>query len=344
MLLRPTGRIELEHRAFFVAGSPEAGNLVVATNDGHLSILSAELKVIGSHLLSFKIRCISAHPSDGQIAVVEDRTGSLVVLDTDGVQLHRIPPPQFGDENLNRLYRGYDDCYFDDSGHFLWLVAPSIVDVEIRLFETRTWSLIDKAVAKDPFRNSSCIFTGTGGPDLLTLWMADGQGGQQIYWLKREESRFACIPEPRITNTIPPVFSPSRHEFLVVDNGGAIRKFSFPDIVAVGPAAESNDEDDPFAESLCYLNERHALAGTNQGRIFLLDTVRMTVKEEVTVEGHESRPMSDYYPRMANDLQLCTDISSFCRRGDIICFVCRSDRGTGLAGWKSTLLWLSVGR
>src|SRR5258708_7413678 len=188
MLHTPTGRIELQHRAFFIRGSTEVGNLVVAANDGRLSILNSDFAASRSHNLSSKIRSIATDSLSGNIAVIEDRSGSLVVLDINGVRLHSIPRPQFGDENLNQLHPGYEDCCFSDSGEFLWLVAPSIVDVEIRMFETQTWSQVHRSIAKDPFGNSSCLFASTGIADFFTLWLADGQGEQQVNWLKREGS------------------------------------------------------------------------------------------------------------------------------------------------------------
>jgi hypothetical protein len=145
-----------------------------------------------------------------------------------------------------------------------------------------------------------------------------------------------------LTNTIPPVFSPSGEQVLVVSESNAICKYVFPTMHQIGSPLESGNEDDPFAESLEYLNERQALASSREGRIFLVDTVRVKIEEEVAVEGHEPRPIGEYYPTLANERGLGTDISYFARLGSMIFFVCRRDRGRGLAEWQDTLLWLSV--
>ncbi len=163
-----------------------------------------------------------------------------------------------------------------------------------------------------------------------------------MYWLRRTRSGFSCTPEPKLKNTTPPVFSPGGKHVLVVNEDNAICGYDFPTMRQVGSPLESGDEDNPFAGSLCYLDERQALAGTEEGRVFAVDTVRMKLGEEVAVEGHEPRPIGEYYPTLAHERGLATDIGHFLRLGDAVVFVYRRDRGTGPVGWKDTLLWLSL--
>jgi hypothetical protein len=127
-----------------------------------------------------------------------------------------------------------------------------------------------------------------------------------------------------------------------VNEDGAICKYFFPNMDQVDPALESGDEDNPFAESLVYLNERQALASTNEGRVFMVDTARLAIEDEVAVEGHEPRPIGEYYPTLAHEGGLATDISWFTKLGDAIIFVFRRDRGIGLPGWKDSLLLYST--
>jgi hypothetical protein len=69
----------------------------------------------------------------------------------------------------------------------------------------------------------------------------------------------------------------------------------------VGSPLESEDEDNPFAESLAYLNDRQALVSTNEQRIFVMDTRQMKIEAEVSLEGHEPQPISEYYPTLAKE-------------------------------------------
>jgi hypothetical protein len=73
--------------------------------------------------------------------------------------------------------------------------------------------------------------------------------------------------------------------------------------------------------------------------VFLIDTNRMASVEEVVIEGHEPRPIHEYYPSLAKERGLATDISWFTRLGNGTAFVYRRDDGVLLEEWKDSLLW-----
>ena len=344
MLLKPDGRIDLEHRAsFFLRGAPPRSVVLATAEDGQLTIVSPDLKKTHLRRLPSRIRAVSPHPANRCLAWVDGGSGVVTVQKLDGSRPLEIPAPQPQEGSPKWLKPGFEDCYFDDGGEFLWLAARrNAEECEIHLLEAGSWSPVDKATVNDPFGGSSCSFHPTGRPGLISLWLAAGQDGQQVYWLKRTRSGFSCTLERQLTNTIPPVFSPSGKHVLVVNENYAVCKFDFPAMRQVGPPLESEDEDNLFSESLCYLNERQALASTNEQRIFVVNTSQMKVEEEVALEGHEPRPIGEYYPTLAKERGLSTDISYFARLGEVILFVYRRDRRTGLAGWEDSLLWLSV--
>jgi hypothetical protein len=346
MFLKPDGKIDLEYRAFLgLRGTPFRSVVVAAAQDGQLSILSPDLKSVQSCRLPSKVRAISPHPSDQRLAWVDERTGLLSVQDFRGTRLLEIAPLRAPETRPEVIHPGFDDCCYSEDGCYLWTVAPSISgDVMVQLHDAETGVTLEHATIKDPFGGSSCSFHPTARPDLLSVWLAAGNPDMvQVFWLKRTCNGFSCTLESRLGNTIPPVFSPSGDQFLVLREDFAICKFDFPTMQQIGlPLYADEDEDNPFTESLCYLNDRQALAGTNEQRIFVVDTDRMEVEAEVSLEGHEPRPVGEYYPSLAKEQGLGTDISYFTRLGDVIFFVYRRDRGTGLAGRKDGLLYLSA--
>jgi hypothetical protein len=344
MSLKPDGKIDLEHRAYhFLRGAPPRSVIIGAADGDQLSIVSPDLRKVELRRLPSKIRAACPHPADQRLAWVDGKAGSLAVQDFHGSRLLEIAPPQVRETMPVWIQRGFDDCFYSEDGLFLWTIAPSDSgDVVVQLHEAETGVTTDKATLKDPFGGSSCSFHPIGRPGLTSLWLAAGQDGQQVYWLKRTRSGVSCALEAKLRNTSPPVFSPKGKRLLVVNEEQALCQFDFPAMRQVGSLLELGDEDDSFASSLCYLNDRQALAGTNEQRIFVVDTVRMMVEEEVAIEGHEPRLIGEYYPTLAKERGLGTDISYFARLGDVIVFVYRRDRGTGLAGWKDSLLWLSV--
>jgi hypothetical protein len=267
--------------------------VIAAAEDGQLSIVSPDLKKVQMCRLPSKVRAVSPHPSDQHLAWVDGKTGSLTVQDFHESRLLEIAPPEVRETTPAWIQRGFDDCFFSEDGRFLWTIAPlNSEDMVVQLHEAETGATIAKATVKDPFGGSSCSFHHTERPDLTSLWLAAGQDGQQVYWLQRTRSGFSCTLEAKLKNTIPPVFSPNGEQLLVVNEDHAICKFDYPAMQQVGSPLESEDEDNPFTESLCYLNDRQALVSTNEQRLFVVDTVRMQVQAEVSLEGHEPRPIS----------------------------------------------------
>jgi WD40 repeat protein len=343
MFLKPDGRIDLDHRADYIRGIPHESVVLAAARDGQVSFLSPDLKEVRLRRLPSKIRAISPHPSDRRLAWVDEKTGSITVQDFDGSQLLEIAPPSIQKTKPAWVQWGFDDCYFDEDGRFLWTITPlESRDVVVQLHEAKTGTMLDYATLKDPFSGSSWSFYSTGKPGLVAIWLAACNPDMvQGFSLKRTGKKFICALESQLTNVIPLNFSPSGDHFLVVNEDHEICKFKFPAMQQVGLPLASGDEDNPFTESL-YLDDRLALASTNEGRIFVVDTLHMHIESEVSLEGHEPRPIAEYYPSLAKETGLATDISWFLRLGDIIIFVYRRDRSTGLENWKDTLLWLKT--
>jgi hypothetical protein len=260
----------------------------------------------------------------------------LLIQSIDGKNIDQVKP-----DNAS----GLCDCYFDEGGDGLWLAAPiSDEACQLSLMEMKGWSVTQRAVVEDRFGQSSFTFHATGMPGLASLWVAAGQDGQEVYLLKREGSGFCCIQLEELTNCIPPVFSQDGAELSTVTENNSVCRFAFPSMKRLGRPLLSGYADDPFAESLCYMDSHHALAGTREQRILLFDTTTMQIEDEIAIEGHEPRPIGEYYPTLAKEGGLTTDISWFSRVGNVIVFVFRRDRGTGLNGWQDSLLWYSVRR
>ena len=343
MPLKPDGRIDLEHRAEHLRGSTEGLVIFAASEDGHVSLVDLGKNLIQVQRPSAKLRAISPHPSGPLFAFVDGVSGSLEIQSFDGKKIAKIDPPRIKDGASRSITPGFVDCYFDEGGDVLWLVARlSNEECQLSLVDTKGWSITRSAGVEDRFGQSSFSFHSTGKPGLVSLWIAAGQDGQEVHSLKQKGFSFSFNRMDKLTNCIPPAFSQDGSELLVVTENYSICRYAFPSMKQLGPPLLSGDEDNPFAESLCYLDSQHALAGTGEQRIFLVDTATMQIEDEIAIEGHEPRPIGEYYPTLAKERGLGTDITWFTRLGSVIVFVFRRDRGTGLKGWKDSLLWYSV--
>jgi hypothetical protein len=266
-----------------------------------------------------KIACCSPHPVEPLLAVVEQKTCRLRVLSFDG-------SPIFEEATAP----GMLCCRFDSSGDYLWCAARLSKDkVEIQLRETASWRILGRDVVQDPFGGSDASLHPDGGTKAMALWLAAGQDGQCVYSITRDGVRIGCALDPRLRDTTPPVFLPNSEEFLV-NEGDDVKRYnaaSAEDLAAedleaqdLGVCESPFGEDDPFDCFMCYLNDSWALAGSVNGRIAVIHAPDMRILAELVVEGHEPRPAEAYFPALADDDAICTDISSFERVGDFVIF------------------------
>lgn len=218
----------------------------------------------------------------------------------------------------------------------MWVVAPlNLNEHEVQVIETETWFVVARTRVDAPFSGSYCSFHRTPKSNMVALWIAARQDGQQLLWLTRSGSGIDWTAGP--SRTIPPAFAPNGGTFLVIDENNVICMFDYPSMKQVGSFLASGLEDDPFSCSLCFIDDRYALAGTASGRILMVDTSTMTLGEEVIIEGHEPRPTREYFPGL-NDSTLCTDIDWFTRSGRRVFFISRRDDASGPGGWKDSIL------
>ena len=339
MLLKPTAITDLSHRAYYLRGAPGRNTVVAAAGDGSVSTIE-DFRLIHGTRVADRVSAISPHPKNATLAWIEGNPGKLAVLDPLGRRGFEIFPPstQSGTWEFNQ--KGFEDCRFDESGERLWLAAHiGNDDVELSVVDGQTGTLISKSVVHDPFGESSCSFHTTNWPGRLALWLAAGQDGQIVYWLHASPDGFTWDQEVVLQNTTPPAFCADGSTFLVCDECGGIAQYDYATGRKLGPTVRSPDEDGRFAESHCYLDSDRAIAATNEGRVFLIDTRRMAIVDEVVVEGHEPRPIHEYYPTLKDSDELATDISWFKRVNDSIAFIVRRDPGIGLDGWTDSLLW-----
>lgn len=265
VLVRPQKTIKIGHRAYFLRSAPHQPSSVAASEEGRISFLSFRGAARHSIKRRSKISAVSLHPKKPLLAMVE--SGRLTVIQFNGSSVFKEVGLGARQGTTDDVCRGFDDCFFDESGDYLWCsAARSRDEVEVQLRRTSSWSTVNTALINDPFGQSSCSFHGTSWPDVVALWLAAEQDGQQVYWLRRQAVDFRCDLERKLKNTIPPAFSPSGAVFWVVNQDGVACRFEYPQVRQTG-AWQSPAEEDPFDCSLCCLDDRYALVGSLNGRV-----------------------------------------------------------------------------
>jgi hypothetical protein len=310
---------ELNHRAFWLRGIPSP-LLVAAAKDGRISLCRLSPEPSISRLSApGKVAAVSPHPSRPLLALVEHGSGKLFVLGFDGSVMCEEPAPRLPEGPSEWMTA---DCQFDVSGTYLLCAATVSEDrIEVQLRETDRWSVISRAVVEDPFGASSASFHPTAGSDTWALWLGAGQDGQRVLWVMRDDTSLRTMIEPRLENRGPLAFSPSGDEFLTIgEPGGPLERYAYHPPTELLGVCES-PYDAPFGPYFCYLDNAQALAFAENGQMAVVDTRSMRVVEELAIEGHEPRPIEEYYPRLVGDGSLCTDISYIKRVGDYLIVV-----------------------
>jgi hypothetical protein len=337
--LKQAHLVHLDHRAYFLRAGPLPFPLLAAGQEGRFSLVGPDYRVTEVARWPGKIRDVSLGQAGRLLAVIDTATGRLSVVRYDGsVVSVREPPPVLAGAPA-WVKPGFTACSFGgEGGDVLWsAAAPSEEEVVVQAHAAAGGGVAGAAVVEDLFGGSHCSLFPTGRPEVMAFWLNAGQNGQQVYWISKGARALTCEPEPRLRDTTPPAFSPGGDEFLAADDERGVCRYTFPAVRRIGRCRWGGAEGEDFGDYLCYLDGSHALVGSHAGRVFLLDVGAMEVTDEVEVQGHGPKRAEEYYPTLAGDSQLCTDLAQFERLGETVVFSHRRDGGYGLGGWKDTL-------
>ena len=340
----PLKTVNLDHRAYHLRGAPSQSLCVAASSEGAITLVDIDSGRRSFGRMRSKIHDIYPHPSQRLLALIDDEEGKLSVVDFDGTRLFEQEPPPRNKTVSDWEQQGFDGCFFDQNGDYLWSVAPPLTrgTVEVQLRETNRWSLVGSVTVLDPFEESSCSFHATCKPDMTALWLAAGQNGQRVYWVTKHSDSVDAELEPFLEDTTAPVFAPVGNEFLVIDDLPSVCKYRFPTERKLGVCRSKRGEALYFGGYLCYLDARSALVHSHHSRLFRIDLRAMKIAEEIVIRGHEPRPFEEYYPTLRGDQTLCTDITYFARFGESVVLGYHRETGAELSNWKDTLMFYDV--
>lgn len=265
-----------------------------------------------------EISCLAIGPKGDRLAAIMANGNHLAVMTSQGqlVYEQQLPNPPVEFSYLHNK-NGFQDCWFDADGVRFWCMKLiEMREVEIQIRDTNTWQIQRKLLLKDPIGGSSFSFHPHPENQILALWAAAGQHGQQVYWLYDDGIRIHAVEVACLADTTPPEFNPTGSEFLVLDDTGSnLSRFSFPDCNLLGICeCPCPDSDDWFRYSMCYLSDDRVLIDTDRSRMYIIDIDKMETSDELMLIGHEPRPSQEVYPNI-NDIEegLFGDLDCFYR-------------------------------
>lgn len=341
MPMKPSGKIDLEHRAYFLAETSEDSQFVAASGDGHISLVDRSTNSVRCQRPTANLKAISCHPTEPILAYADGETGSISIQTLSGKLVTQLEPTHKLAKSQST--KGYSNCFFDLSGKYIWLATPQSDDeCEISLLKTNDWSVTHRERIHDDFFASNWSFQSLRRPDSVSLYIAAGQDGQEVHFLKQKDGHFTRRRIDLLSNSTPPVFSPDSERFLTLNEENGICQFDFASMTRIGSEMYFTDEDDQFDTSMCYLDSQRLLVSTNAGRIFMVNADKMLITDEIALERHEPRPTHVYYPTLTDDNGIATDISWYQQLNRAIVFVFQRKLKNNATIWKDSLLWYVV--
>ena len=260
---------------------------------------------------------LAISPKGDLLAAIMANGNHLEILTAENqlVFEEQLPNPPV---EVSSLYNanGFLDCWFDPDGLRFWCMKLiEMKEVEIQIRDTNSWQIQRKLRLKDHMDSRCFSFHPHPENQILAVWAASGQNGQQIYWLYDDGIKIHAVEVACLYDTAPPEFHPAGGEFVVNDCERKISRFSFPDCNLLGICEWSwPDSDDGFGYYMCYLSDDRILVNTDQGRMHIIDINKMEISDELILIGHEPRSCNELYPNLKDfEEGICGDLDYFYR-------------------------------
>lgn len=225
MLVTPLAELKLLHNASFLETTSDRRKIVVASNQGDISVFDENLTNLYSYNISCSIKDLTLSP-DGQTLAVKDKDARLVVFEIDGKIIFEEP-----ETTSSKQYEHEYSCIFSTDGTLLWDVVVNIDNqVLIQHRETQSWQVLKQAIL--PSDCSMNYFTLTVHPQnkIISISEAAGQHGSWTYWVLNDDTTMRVTEITQLQDMAPVEFHLSGEEFLVYnDYNGKLFRYSFPD-------------------------------------------------------------------------------------------------------------------
>jgi hypothetical protein len=274
--------VTLDHDAYF--GRVCGDGFAVVSRTGVVTVLDSRLRTV---------RRLDFGGPVGDLSVSGDRWAWVV-----DAQLW-IGDPDGG--GISTPWEGAPACRWASSGQALWVAngAGDEVRVEQRTPDGRVTRTV---TVPDSFGDSMVRLRHHPHADAIVLWIAAGQDGQQS-WLVQDDGTALTAAHLPADDCLPALFGPDGDWLLAAGDDG-LTKRSWPDRAElstltwedIDPDAAGEDSDAPGG-CLMSLPGGFVSWDTDNGRLRTIDVTRMSVVDEIMVEGHSGGDFCYAVPR-----------------------------------------------
>jgi hypothetical protein len=306
MIVRPTKILKFDFTPTLAYDTSCAPYLFEDAQTGDIAVLDAALNVVSAFSLGFPTGgSCSVNPVRGCFSAV-GKGAFLRVADFRGNEKHRL----CGDY-VCAAYNGDE----------LWALARiGHKQLAWRVFGADLAPVAELAV-DDPLYDSDIRLTKIPNCSDMVVELAAGQDGSALYLLSRNARALSATEMFPGECFSAPVFNRVGTRFLTLDFYERILyHYSFPALQKLGEfpldgrLGREDGEPGEYGDFL-YIDGKTAVVNRDN-RCFRLDLTGMALTGEIIVAGHEPKPTEHFYPRLAGDRSLMTDIRFMTAAGD----------------------------
>jgi hypothetical protein len=291
----PVATVTLRHRAYCV--DVACAGVVAGSPQGELTLLRPDLSIASTHSVGGPIEHLALSPDARRVARIV--RGRLELIDlSNEARLGIVAEHMLG-------------CAFDASGTRLWCARRASERIMVELRDAEHGSPIASMLLDDPFGESGCMLLRHTDPAAIVAWIAAGQGGQVSFEVHIGAAGLSARGLPPADSL--PSFEPDGRAYVAA--GSSIVRHSYPELLRMDELTWPFDEGEvPAGDAVVPLGDGTVLWSSLDGLLFRLAHDRGAVVEQIAIVGHEPKPSQEYFPRLVNETQPCTDFS-FARMG-----------------------------
>src|SRR5271165_1063425 len=208
----PQSQTTLRQPAHHVAPA-EDGRIVVMSNSGVGTFLGPDLNILSAFSIPQRPSHAALSP-DGSL---------LAITASDGITFYSTA----SFEKKHYMNDAYQSCLFGSDNVFWASSRFTALTSVLEAWDLSKDTMIAKAMIADPFGDSTFLLFPHPLPNSVVVWAAAGQDGQMLSWVSLEGETIQVTPFVQQDFTLPPAFSPSGREFLIICEGQLYR-YEYP--------------------------------------------------------------------------------------------------------------------
>jgi len=307
-VVTPVQSVEIPHRIGHVTTSP---------GDQYLAAYSPEASAVSLLSGTGVRREIHLAKPTGSLCLSVDTTGNFLAFaysEDDRLYVRRLDSDQ---EEIVQHSSELIDARFDGRGR-LWTVRRGTERFVVELRAARNWEEIAYVEIGDAyFLEGGAELRPATSEDAMFVGVYSGQSEQENYICEVEHELVVARQVAAMDGEQFVFATPNSATVVALDHveceiacfrhpfNASIARLTWPDY------AEDRCEDERPGYYGCYIEQGCFLAGSSEGRLFLIEFEPFRVRREIHIAGHAPVPAAVKYPSLSDACGFVSDLVAF---------------------------------